>query len=36
MMSSLPCESTQKMLSDDDQSHMLPKKASGDDAIIAM
>jgi hypothetical protein len=35
-MSSLPCESTQQMLSNDIHIVLLPKKAMGEDAIIAM
>ena len=36
MMTFLPCESTQKSLPDDTCIVLLPKKAMGHDAIIAM
>jgi hypothetical protein len=36
MMPSLPCKSTQKMLSDDTHIVLLPKEAMGHAGIIAM
>jgi hypothetical protein len=36
MMASLPCESTQKLLSNDAHIIFLRKRAMSDDAIIAM
>jgi hypothetical protein len=36
MMASLPCESTQKLLSNDAHIVLLPKKVMEHDAIITM